>query len=153
MYIFNETGRTIGVTTLKRLFNYIDDNRKASDYTLNTISIYLGYVDWIELTHRVNINSIQGYDDGTVYIHSLKIGTHLDITYLNRKVTFIVVQRNGENVLRVEKSENSSLKEGDECVISKISKGAIVEAEKIYRGNNMGNYKTQGEVSSIKISE
>lgn len=58
MYIFNETGRTIGVTTLKRLFNYIDDNRKASDYTLNTISIYLGYVDWIELTHRVNINSI-----------------------------------------------------------------------------------------------
>ena len=45
MYVFNETGRTIGVTTLKRLFNYVDDDRKASDYTLNTIAIYLGYKD------------------------------------------------------------------------------------------------------------
>lgn len=32
--IFDETGRTIGATTLKRLFYYIKDDRKASEYTL-----------------------------------------------------------------------------------------------------------------------
>ena len=42
--IGKETGRSIGVTTLKRLFNYIDDSRKASEYTLNTIALYLGYI-------------------------------------------------------------------------------------------------------------
>lgn len=37
-YIYKDTGRTIGVTTLKRLFNYINDERKTSEYTLNTIA-------------------------------------------------------------------------------------------------------------------
>ena len=46
--IFKATGRTIGITTLKRLFNYIDDNRNTSNYTLNTIAIYLGYDSWID---------------------------------------------------------------------------------------------------------
>ena len=151
MYVFNETGRTIGVTTLKRLFNYVDDDRKASDYTLNTIAIYLGYKDWRELIQQVNIDSVWGYEDETIYIHSLEVGTHINLSYLNRKVSFIVVQRNGENILKVEKSENSSLKEGDECDIYKICKGAILEAEHVYRGDNVGNYKTQGEVSAIKI--
>ena len=39
--VYKETGRTIGITTLKRLFNYIQDDRKASEYTLNTIETYL----------------------------------------------------------------------------------------------------------------
>ena len=38
--IFKETGRNIGVTTLKRLFHYIQDDRKASEYTLNTFFIF-----------------------------------------------------------------------------------------------------------------
>lgn len=148
--IFKETGRTIGVTTLKRLFNYINDDRKASEYTLNTIALYLGFIDWSDLTKKKNIDSIWGYDeDETVYIHSLETGIHLDVSYLNRKVSFVVVKRNGENILKVEKTENSSLHVGDECEIYKISKGCIMEAKHVYRGDNIGNYKTQGEVTSI----
>ena len=45
-YIYKDTGRTIGVTTLKRLFNYINDERKTSEYTLNTIALYMGYKSW-----------------------------------------------------------------------------------------------------------
>lgn len=150
--VFKETGRTIGVTTLKRLFNYINDDRKANEYTLNTIALYLGFLDWSELTKKINIDSIWGYDeDETVYIHSLEPGIHLDISYLDRKVSFVVVKRNGENILKVEKTENSSLHIGDECEIYKISKGCILEAEHVYRGDNIGNYKTQGEVTSITL--
>lgn len=149
--IFKETGRTIGVTTLKRLFNYINDSRKANEYTLNTIAIYLGYNDWNNLCREVNVNSIWGYDNQSVYIHTLEVGKHIEISYLNRKVCFIVVQQNGKNVLQVEESVNSSLQIGDICDIYKICKGNILEAEHIYRGDNIGNYKTQGEISSIKI--
>ena len=151
MYIYNETKRTIGVTTLKRLFNYIDDARRSSEYTLNTIAIYLGFVDWHELNHHINIDSVWGYEDKTIYVHSLEVGTHIEVTYLNRKVIFVVVQRNGKNILKVEKAENSSLKIGDECDIYKICKGTFLEAEHVYRESNIGNYKTQGEVASIKI--
>ena len=93
MYVFKETGRTIGVTTLKRLFNYIDDDRKASDYTLNTIALYLGYGDWEKLVHHINIDSIWGYEDETIYVHSLEIGTHIDVTYLDRKVSFVLFKK------------------------------------------------------------
>ena len=149
--ILRKTGRSIGVTTLKRLFNYIDDDRKTSDYTLNTIAIYLGYQDWEQCAHAINIDSAWGFDDEAVYIHSLEPGTHIDVAYLNRKVSFVVVLREGRNMLKVEKVENSSLRVGDECDIYRICKGAVLEAEHVYRGERVGNYKTQGEVSSIRL--
>ena len=151
-YIFKETGRTIGITTLKRLFSYINDDRSATEYTLNTISIYLGYNDWEDLSQAVNIDSIWGYEDESVYIHALEIGTHIEVSYLNRRVKFVVARKGDKNILRVEKVENSSLQVGDECVIYKISIGALLEAEKIYRGNIIGNYRTNGEIKSIVIS-
>ena len=46
--IFKATGRSIGITTLKRLFYYINDDRKASEYTMNTIALYVGYKSWEE---------------------------------------------------------------------------------------------------------
>lgn len=148
--IYRGTGRTIGVTTLKRLFNYINDSRKTNEYTLNTIALYLGYNDWKDLCRRVNVDSLWGYDTKAVYIHTMQVGTHVEVSYLNRKVCFIVIQHNGKNALQVEESVNSSLQIGDICDIYKISMGNILEAEHIYRGDNIGNYKTQGEISSIK---
>jgi hypothetical protein len=139
------------VTTLKRLFSYINDDRKSNEYTLNTIALYLGHDNWESLIRQVNINSIWGYEDETIYVHALDPGTRLEVSYLDRKVTFIVVLREGQNVLRVEKSQNSSLMVGDECDIYKICKGSILEAEHVYRGKSLGNYKTQGEVSAIQI--
>ncbi len=151
MYIYKETKRTIGVTTLKRLFNYINDDRKANEFTLNTIALYLGYENWETFIREVNVESIWGYDDDTVYIHALEPGTRLEVSYLNRVVVFVVATRDGQNVLRVEKAENSSLHIGDECEIYRLCKGSIIEAKRVYRGMNVGNYKTQGEVSSIKM--
>lgn len=151
MYVFKQTGRTIGVTTLKRLFNYINDDRKANEFTLNTIALYLGHETWEEYIKMMNIDSVWGFDDPTVYIHALEVGTHVDVTYLDRKVMFVVTERNGQNVLRVEKATNSSLHAGDECEIYRIRKGCVLEAEKVYRGENVGNYKTKGEISSVSV--
>ena len=35
--IFQQTGRTIGLTTIKRLMGYISDDRHTNVYTLNTV--------------------------------------------------------------------------------------------------------------------
>ena len=108
--IFKETGRNIGVTTLKRLFHYIQDDRKASEYTLNTIALYVGYKSWEEYSSAKNLVSDWGYNDETLYIHALEINTKIFIQYLDRKITFVVVNHEGENYLKVVSSENSSLK-------------------------------------------
>ena len=150
-FIFKNTKRTIGVTTLKRLFNYINDDRKANEYTLNTIAIYLEYENWVELVNKVNLDSVWGYEDETVYVQALEMGSHIEISYLNRNVIFLAIKRDEKIMLRVEKSENSSLRVGDECDICYIRKGSILEARHVYRGSNIGNYKTQGEISSINL--
>ena len=94
--IFKETGRNIGVTTLKRLFHYIQDDRKASEYTLNTIALYVGYNSWEEYSSAKNLVSDWGYNDETLYIHALEINTKIFIQYLDRKITFVVVNHEGD---------------------------------------------------------
>lgn len=44
--ILEITQRSIGITTLKRLFGYINDEHRTNSYTLNTIALYLGYSTW-----------------------------------------------------------------------------------------------------------
>lgn len=151
--IFKATGRSIGITTLKRLFYYINDDRKASEYTMNTIALYVGYKSWDEYSASKNLDSEWGFADETIYVHALEEGTNISIQYLDRKVNFSVVNHEGENHLKVVSCENSSLKDGDLLFVYRIRKGEILEAEKVIRGNMIGNYKTHGEVMSVEISE
>lgn len=151
--IFKETGRSIGITTLKRLFYYINDDRKASEYTMNTIALYVGYKSWEEYSASKNLDSEWGFADETIYVHALEEGTNISIQYLDRKVNFSVVNHEGENHLKVVSCKNSSLKAGDLLFVYRIRKGEILEAEKVIRGNMIGNYKTHGEVMSVEISE
>lgn len=149
--IFKEIGRNIGTTTLKRLFYYIKDDRKSSEYTLNTIALYIGYNSWNEYLSEKNLLSDWGYNDETIYIHALEINTKIFIQYLDRKITFIVVNHEGENYLKVISSENSSLKINDLLFVHKIRKGEILEAEKVIRGHSIGNYKTHGEIFNLEL--
>ena len=149
--IGKETGRSIGVTTLKRLFNYIDDSRKASEYTLNTIALYLGYESWAKYCSTKNIESEWNYTDEAVYIQDLEVGNQVSIEYLDRKIVFSVISHDGMKVLKVESSENSSLNIGDILVVHKIRKGDILEAKKVIRGERQGNYKTNGEIKKIEV--
>lgn len=149
--IFKATGRSIGVTTLKRLFYYINDDRKASEYTMNTIALYVGYNSWDEYSASKNLDSDWSFPEETLYIHALDVNTRICIQYLNRKVNFVVVEHEGENHLKVESGENSSLKAGDLLFVYRIRKGEILEAERVIRGDMIGNYKTHGEVMNIEV--
>ncbi len=151
--IFKATGRTIGITTLKRLFNYIDDNRNTSNYTLNTIAIYLGYDSWIDYSSVKETHSEWGYKDDAIYISNVPPDTKIRLEYLDRKVVVCVAEYQGTRVLKVVESHNSSLAIGDILFVHKIKIGEILEAEKVVRGSMTGNYKTRAEITSISVQQ
>lgn len=150
-YIYKETGRTIGITTLKRLFNYINDERQTSEYTLNTIALYLGHHSWQEYYESKQLDSDWDFNDDAVYISALEVGSRIRIQYLNRIVSFEVCKVGDRNVLKVTSCANSSLMPNDILYVYKICKGEILEAEKVVRGSDVGNYKTRSEISSIEL--
>lgn len=149
--ISKETGRTIGLTTIKRLFGYIDDDRKTSQYTLNTLALYLGYSDWKEYSRSKNLDSDWNFDTDKVLIAEQTIGTMIHVKYLDRIVTFVVTEYDNQKVLRVEKAENSSLKVNDILFVNSLQVGNIIEADKVIRGKNIGNYRTHGEISEMHV--
>ena len=151
--IYQQTGRTIGLTTIKRLLGYISDDRNTNDYTLNTIGIYLGFPSWEALCATFRIDSVWNYEDDTYYIEDLKEGAHIRVKYLNRVVQFDIVLYHGVKVLLVKDIENSSLKLGALLFVDHIRKGEILEAKMVIRGETTGNYKTNGEITDILYTE
>lgn len=149
--IFEETKRYIGVTTIKRLFGYIDDSRRTNEYTLNTIAIYLGYKDWDELCCSSRIDSDWNFEDDKIYVEDIEVGKEVFISYWDREVTFVVVEYQSQKALKVTKVLNSSLKEGDILLIQCLEIGKILEAKEVHRENLVGNYRTNTELSEIHI--
>lgn len=150
-FICEKTGRTIGITTLKRLFGLLSDGRNTYQYTLNTIALYLGYNTWEEYISKNTLDSVWNYRDNAIFIKNLKIGSKVHVKYIDRDVLMIVVEYKKENALQVASSKNSSLQKGDILIIYKLKIGEIIEAEQVIRGDSLGNYKTKGEVSYVEI--
>ena len=149
--IANETKSTIGVTTLKRLFGYINDPRETNKGTLNILAQYLGYHSWEEYASTVRIDSDWNVESDTIWIVNLSVGTVVEVVYLNRTVTFEVVNAEEGKALRVADAKNSSLHKGDIAYIDRLRKGERLEARKVCRGGASGAYRTNGELKSINI--
>ena len=147
--IYKNTGRTIGITTMKRLIGYISDERNTNEYTLNTIAIYLGYSSWLEMSSTLRIDSDWNYEDNTYYVDELPINAILKVKYLNRDVSFKVIDYENRKMLEVVEAKNSSLKAGDILQIEHLKEGEILEAKSVLRGKDVGNYRTNGELTKI----
>ena len=147
--IYKNTGRTIGITTMKRLIGYISDERNTNEYTLNTIAIYLGHSSWLEMSSILRIDSDWNYEDNTYYVDELPINAILNVKYLNRDVSFKVIDYKNRKMLEVVEAKNSSLKAGDILQIEHLKEGEILEAKSVVRGKDVGNYRTNGELTKI----
>lgn len=150
--IAEKTNSRLGVTTLKRLFGYISDDRSTNKSTLNILAKFLDFPTWDRYWATVNFDSVWDEADDTVWVDELPIGTTIEVAYLNRTVGFETVDYHGRNALRVIKSVNSSLKIDDIAMICKIRKGEKLEASKVYRGDYSGPYHTNGEVMSLSLT-
>lgn len=115
--------------------------------------MYLNYKSWEELCLAKRIDSDWDFEDDAIYIQSLEVGDEIEVTYLDRKVSFVVSVIDGTKVLSVKSVENSSLRPGDILYVYKIQQDDVIQAEKAIRGNKTGNYKTNGEVTHISITK
>jgi len=115
--------------------------------------MYLGYATWQKYTEANSIDSVWNFsEDETYHVQELAVGANVCVEYLNRKVSFVVIQRDGINVLEVVSVKNSSLQQNDILYVHKISVGKILQADKVIRGENIGNYKTNGEVFEVNVT-
>ena len=118
--ILDVTQRSIGVTTLKRLMGYIDDDHRTNSYTLNTIALYLGFSTWDDYLLARSVDSIWGFQDSAVYIHELELDSEVLVKYMDRTVKFKVVEHKGKKALMVIEAVNSSLQPNDLLYLSLI---------------------------------
>lgn len=81
--IFDETRTTIGVTTLKRLFGFVADERKPHVSTLDVIANYIDYPSFEllvkDLGEDCDISMYQPVE--SLDSDSLSVGTQVQITY------------------------------------------------------------------------
>lgn len=70
---------------------------------------------------------------------------------MDRAVRFKVVEHEEKKALLVIKAANSSLKPNDILHIYKIEKGERLEAEKVFRGDLIGNYKTSSKLTTVVL--
>lgn len=149
--ILDRTGQTVGITTLKRLFGYIADIRDTNKSTLDIIAKFLSFESWDKYESTIRIDSDWQMDSETIWIENLPLNSIVEVSYLNRTVSFQVISSESRKALKVLNVSNSSLQAGDIAFIDKIRKGERLEARKVCRGKSLGSYKTNGEVKVITI--
>lgn len=110
---------TISISTLKRLWGYVDGASKTRNSTLNLLSRFIGYQDWDDfLLSLENENDIPSEKILTQHIETqhLKEGDMIEVAWQpNRHCHFRYL---GNRTFFVEKSSNSKLKVGNTFMCS-----------------------------------
>lgn len=133
--IFNYTGRTISLSTIKRLWGYIDYDGFPTATTLNILAQYNGYADWNAYMLKgesPDHEDDSGFMEDTVIdATKIKEGEKMRLQWSSNKmcdIECIAPMR-----FRVIKSRNIKLKEGDTFSFRTISIGMPIFVRDILR--------------------
>ena len=136
--IRSRTNETVGVSTLRRLWGYIDSYANIRNTTLDVLCRLVGIPDWhtfladhcgqsdMQTSHRV-INA-------TVDTHALPAGARLVIEWNpNRR---LVVQHEGRGGFVVEEASNSKIKEGDRFHCNRFTMAQPLYIDNLIQSDN-----------------
>ena len=107
------TKETIGVTTMKRIYGYINDPTETRQRTLDILAAYIGYQNWENF--KKCSKSGDTHDSGFITAHhllseSLTIGTLIRLTWLPNRVC--LCKYCGQDTFSVINSEHTRLVPG-----------------------------------------
>ena len=112
--IWETQHQVLSLSTIKRLWGYISSNAQPRLSTLNTLSQFLGYVDWnaylLELEQRTGNESDLFKGDG-IRTSELSINDLVEISWLPNRVCVFRYLVGSQFV--VESSKNAKLQVGD----------------------------------------
>ncbi|MDE6271378.1 MAG: hypothetical protein K2M31_00020 [Muribaculaceae bacterium] len=159
--IFQRTGRTISVSTLKRIWRYVNVEHGTSYSSLTILSRYVGYNDWDVFVERSqedgnSLSDTSGFGDNNIIACTiLDIDTELQLNWLPDKSCRI--QKIGQpDIFRIVLSSNIKLKPGDIGHINSLQIGTPLVISGCRRGSNsLGTYhgaSTNG-IDSITLVE
>ena len=152
--IYDATGERIGVTTLKRLFGFVEYRHVPRAATLDVLAKYLGYEDFSQLKESANNDVVisEFSDVEMVESGSLRPGDSVIVRYVpDRMIKF---RFTGGTSFIVEESVNSKLHEGDKVDIASFVKGFSLLVNNVERdGENLGSYTgaKQGGLKEITV--
>lgn len=148
------TGQTIGLSTIKRMYGFINEGRIPRQSTLDILSAYLGYKDYKLMAKDLNedsdISDFMWMD--SVEPENLAVGTQLQITYDPKRL--LILTYLGDFKFIVNESKRSKLQKGDTLEIHQLVVGhELVVNEVIRDGESKGSYTgaKQGGLTSIEI--
>lgn len=150
--IFEETGETLAVNTLKRLFGKIDDVN-ASLATLNIIAQYLGFKDWEELNKASEGENSQLCEvQNIIFPKKMDENTKFEICYEPSR--HLSLQVNHDKRCRVLAAAGGKIRKGDILDINEIALGNSLIINMVEReGKKLGKYigGIERGVTSIRI--
>src|SRR5574344_356832 len=150
--IFDDTGKMLGVNTLKRLFGKIPDVQ-ATVTTLNIIAEYLGFKDWDSLdVVAKNKNSKLGISENSLFPKDEDVDFTFKVSYEpSRELTMRVMP---DKCCAVINSAGGKIKTGDVLDIAEVTIGSSLVVTRVMRdGVNLGKYigGIEGGIESITI--
>ena len=153
--IESSTGRTIGISTLKRLWGYIKDQTGTTYATLSLLSRYVGYSDWDSFCNFASAlvdNADSGFSmESIVESRLLDVGAKVSLSLGNNKHCTIV-KTDIPDKFEIVSSENIKLKAGDTIRVACMAIGRPFYATDCRRGNNpLGNYSGAQSEGIIEI--
>ena len=138
----------IGVTTLKRLFGFVNDVKVPRPITLDILARYTGFDSYDSMIRELGVEGDSGFEsDPDVVSARLNPGDRVSFTYLpDRQVT---LEYQGDLSFRVVESKGSSLQAGDIVITPVFYLHQPLRIESVKRGDsNLGRY-VAGKVSGI----
>jgi hypothetical protein len=158
VHINSKAGETVSVSTLHRIFGFIEGTKKPRLYTLDVLAKYLGYSNWHTLNAQLSIDndaSDSAYLElENINVKELKKSTIILINYNpNRELLLKYI---GDFKFKIIKSIKSSLVVNDTVTIFNIVKSYPLIVDQVTRsGKELGKYiaaKHEGIVN-IRIIE
>ncbi len=146
------TKRAVSVSTLKRLWGYVNYSFKPSNEVLSILASYCGYKDWYSYKSSEQISDISDFlSRGVVKSEDLSAGTLLTLKWEpNRTCT---IKYLGNSRYEVIESENSKLKEHDTFTTSILINGEPLVCRDILRiGESLAEAYVAGKTGGIRIS-
>lgn len=130
------TGRIISVSTLKRIWGYVNYPHTPSNEMLSILSAYVGYRDWSDFRNAdpaAESSDFIGKD--IIRSSELKMGDCIRICWKPDRLCTVEYAGGGE--FRVIAARNSKLKVGDVFSCGVMAKGEPMICHEIKRGGRL----------------
>ena len=136
--IEHQIGERLSASTLKRMWGYVSDKRDPRPYTLDVLSIYIGYRDFAQFCEKVDElqpNNSCFFETFSIASADLMQGDKLEIAWNPNR--YLVLEYKDSNRYTIIESQNSKLLVGDEFTVISFMLGYPLHIPNIMRNNEI----------------